>query len=357
MKKYSIENMSIAAAADIKLPIIQDVRGSVWTAEQSAALVRTYLDGGYIPPIVFAETEDGARWNVDGQQRLNALRAGVEKGLIPAEAEVVVAVESVDGEDGVLSAFHRLNSGVPVGRAIVTAAGMKPEARNAIMTLAKHPTLEHLFDATAQARRTGKAADVALSLVAIGAGWDTPDSMSKNAAAALADMEEVDYTAVVDGVSTALDAYGEAVEKYESSASRLPKKDSAVRIAKAVVAACRRKNNTLTILHAAVINGIDIGDAVALYAQPERLEKGVVIEGTGPKGGKVKTPYHWTIGRGSSGNASEFRDRAVIMAALAPEITDDERRYGLVATGDAAPEDKSAISAAAVDAVAAAFGL
>lgn len=356
MKNYTYTTMTIDAALDVRLPQVQDVRGKVWTSEQSAGLVKTVLDGGYMPPVVFARVPDGTMYNVDGQQRLFALRLGMEKGLLDGDNNIDVVVEDVEDEDGVIAVFNRLNSGVPVGKALIAASGMDAGCRSIIMDVAELPVIQNLFGATAQAKKTARPADVAMSLIAIAAGWDTPDSMAAHAATYLSTADKP-LAVDADTVRATLIDIDAAYHRYSAAIAAMPKKDTSVSIAKSVCAAVRRKNNFLTIFHAALVNGVEPKRGMALFATPEKLEKGVVIEGTGPKGGKIKTPYHWTIGRGSSGSASEFRDRAVIMAALAPELTDEDLRMGLDPTGDAGAGDNKAVSADAVDAVAAAFGL
>lgn len=362
---------TVAAAMD-RLPVYQTVRGcKQWSAEKAEALAADLAAGYYVPPIVYARTTDSdgeTRLSiVDGQQRGAAIRAAVESGKLAPDTPVLVAVDTM--RDGV-DVFRVLNIGVPVGSALVTAVSLEGLAGQALLSVAEHEALSLVPWSAIQTGRTERAA-FAASLLAICAGWSDPESSTKaceawlkERGAEITDADRVKALSVADSIAAAL----RDAAAHRDGANRIH-----AAVGKRLLAACRKKNNWITLVQC-VNDGYDAGETLALLADSVAWTKGAKYRPM-DKAGKARLTGSWAllpVGSGSSGSYQETAarfsaakwylaeggeyDRDAYAAADAKEAARVAEKQG--GAGKAAAVKAGTAAAAAVDggALAAALG-
>lgn len=314
-KNYTIsmDKAATVAAAMETLPTYQTIRGaSQWNAEKREQYVADLAAGLYVPPIVYAwETDsEGERRLVivDGQQRGNAIREAIKAGTLNPDTLVPLAIDNArNGAE----CFRVLNVGVPVGSALVTAVSLEGVAGQALLAIAEHRALDLVPWSAIQTGRTERAA-FAATLLAIAAGWATPESSTKACEAWLKEhAAEVDADgktvalAIAEHIAVALQPYADTVSAAATDKTLKPR----AKVARRVLAAVRKKNNWLTLCQL-VNDDYSAEDAVALFADAVAWSKGARYYPTALKGGqRLKTAVAIPMGGGSSGNLVDTAKR------------------------------------------------
>lgn len=310
--KYTIKLIKvkdIVGALD-KLPDMQIVRGSVWArgvAEQYAADIKAGL---FSPCIVLAGGENPVC--VDGQQRLTALAAALAAGILTGNELVPLAIDAGRTAE---EAFSRLNIGVKVGASLVGAMD-SGAAGDAIIRLAAMPYFSTVKWTGLQVGRTAKAAFAAAAL-AIFAGWDAPESSEKASSAWISANAELCDADAEAPCAAWINSLAEAVKPFVAFATIKGKGGAAAR---KVLASLRKKSLWMTAAGAGA-EGIPAKDVLAVYARPELLIP-VRQEIKARNGRIVQREATWSIGAGSSGNASEYADRLAVLRSAVGHLAD-----------------------------------
>lgn len=312
--KYLVKSVTVKELVESapNLPAMQRVRGSVWKPEVSTALVEDIKAGLYVPPIVLAGDVDHADVS-DGQQRLTAITAAYGKGVLPGDCTVLVAV---DAGRSFVDSFRVLNMGVPVGSSLVQAASYDSTVTDAIIRLAAHPLFGLYRWTSTQVLRTARAEFASVAL-AIAAGWATPCSSTKECSAWLKKSAALIDGTAVQTAEDALEAIRVALVPYDAHAKD---KGEEGKRARKVLANLRKKNLFLTAVGVALKGG-DMSDYVLLTTMDTLLAGKVEYSAT--VNGRARKQYaKWSIGGGSSGAYSEYRDRLIFALARLPMVKD-----------------------------------
>lgn len=342
----SVVEISIADLQTAELPTIQTVRGTVWAVEQKAQLVLDYKAGKYIPPITLVKSEDEngeiVYSLIDGQQRMTTLVEAAEKGLIDVYSPVLCVVINGDAN----TYFHRLNVGVPVGRAIVSSVNLGT-AGETVLKLAQHPIWSSMGLSNLQKQR-GTHADMALAILAICGGWTDVESTSKAAIAFVKDNREA-CEAAYQRAYDLLSDMDTASKPYWNYVSKHGKSNKATVTARRVLSDLRKKNLLYTVVDGIVNGAIDPQRALATLTFRDRLEE--PLKYTYEVNGKErKAVAKWTVGGGSSGSNTDFVQRQRVFANVAAGLSAADLMNGLTEETKAEPV-ASEVDAAAVAAL------
>ncbi len=338
----SVVEISIADLQTAELPTIQAVRGTVWAVEQKAQLVLDYKAGKYIPPITLVQSmdeDDNSVFSlIDGQQRMNTLTEAVDKGLIDPESPVLCVV--IDGDPSTY--FHRLNVGVPVGKAIVSSVNLGT-AGETVLKLAQHPIWSNMGLSNLQKQR-GAHADMALAILAICGGWTDVESASKAAIAFVKDNREACEAAYQRAYDLLTDM-DNASKAYRDYISKHGKSNKATVTARRVLSDLRKKNLLYTVVDGIVNGAIDTSHALAALTFRDRLEE--PLRYTYEVNGKErKAVAKWTVGGGSSGSNTDFVQRQRVFANVAAGLSAADLMNGLTEEAKAEPATSEVDSAA-----------
>lgn len=322
----SVVEISIADLQTAELPTIQAVRGTVWAVEQKAQLVLDYKAGKYVPPITLVQSmdeDDNPVFSlIDGQQRMSTLTEAVDRGLIDPESPVLCVV--IDGDANTY--FHRLNVGVPVGKAIVSSVNLG-SAGETVLKLAQHPIWSNMGLSNLQKQR-GAHADMALAILAICGGWTDVESTSKAAITFVKDNREVCEAAYQRAYDLLTDM-DNASKAYRDYVSKHGKSNKATVTARRVLSDLRKKNLLYTVVDGIVNGAIDPQRALATLTFRDRLEE--PLKYTYEVNGKErKAVAKWTVGGGSSGSNTDFVQRQRVFANVAAGLSDADLVNGLV---------------------------
>ena len=339
-KNYTICTATVKEVAELdNLPTVQQVRGSVWPSEQAETFVKDVAAGKFFPAIVYTVDADGEKACVDGQQRSKALRDAYKLGKLTGEETVIVAISNNTIEDD----FKRLNVGVPVAKVLVTTAEVG-EAGDYILSVANHDYFTGVKFSGLQVQRCARA-DMAMSALAIVAGWDTPTSNTKDAAAWVK-AHKADITAeAVEATNGYLTALADAVKPYTDYVGKFGKSSKATADARKLLSSLRRKNIFLTAIDA-MQNGNEPADILAALTLTERLDAAAVPYEVTINGKTKKQVARWTVGGGSSGSNSDFVQRQVVLDAIIDTLTDADRKAALTASGKDSGKAKADAAAA-----------
>lgn len=310
--KYLVKAVTVKELVESapNLPAMQRVRGSVWKPEVSTALVEDIKAGLYVPPIVLAG--DVANADVsDGQQRLTAITAAYEKGTLPGDCSVLVAV---DAGRSFVQSFKVLNIGIPVGSSLIQAASYDVGVTDAIIRLAAHPLFGLYRWTSTQVLRTARAEFASVAL-AIAAGWATPCSSTKECSAWLKKSAALVDDAAIQTAEDALEAIRQALVPYDAHSKD---KGEEGKRARKVLANLRKKNLFLTAVGVALKGG-DMADYV-LFTTMDTLQGGKVEYSITVNGRTKKAYAKWSIGGGSSGSYQEYRDRLIVAMDKLPRV-------------------------------------
>lgn len=330
------------------LPPLQAVRGSVWPLSVTLALIDDIKAGLYVPPIVIAGNKDDKNTS-DGQQRYKAILRGLKPTL--DDDGNIIAPATLTGDEVVLLAldagrtfeqsFERLNIGVPVTKALVTATKYPAVVRDAVVDIATHPYFDLLAFGTLQTARTARM-DYATSAFAICAGWAKPESsigattawlMSQTTPSTITDKDNkqttnpprmtaddvVKYKAQTVAV---LDALAAEMAPIADGAKVKGKGGKAQR----TMLANARKKNTFVPMVSAVDGGDNAAEVIRLAcdvgeAMPSVDVTQMVYDAKRKRNVPETTVMRWIVGAGSSGSADDTREKiAVLRNAVATAV-------------------------------------
>lgn len=359
-EKFLVKAMTTAELATMgaNLPTAQKVRGSVWKDTVKAGLVQDIKDGKYVPPLVLAGDADTHDMS-DGQQRLLAIMAGVDAGVLTGEEVVLLAVDTGRTFE---ESFRVLNIGVPVGAGLVAAMSYEPDVQAAVLGLANHRLFGLYKWTPGQNARTAKA-EFASAALAICAGWQSPESsnskvvewLHSNSKPVVQDGREskVIDAAAIEQTRATFDAIADAMLPYVADAARDLKvitgkldRDAAkakAKIARAILAALRKKSLFMTTV-ACVSTGSDASDTIAALERDDLLVD-TMYTVTGRNGKPKALKAKWTVGGGSSGSNAEYVDRLHVLRAAALKVQTTPRVSEEVAAAGAAAEAETAAEA------------
>lgn len=342
----TLAEVSIADLQSAELPTIQAVRGVVWPMEQRAQLVLDYKAGKYVPPVTLVkavgEDDETVYSLIDGQQRMTTLVDAMEKELIDPESPVLCMV--IDGDPSTY--FHRLNVGVPVGKAIVSSVNLG-SAGETVLKLAQHPIWSKIGLSNLQKQRGGHA-DMSLAILAICGGWAEVESTSKAAIVYVKENKEA-CEAAYDKAYDLLTDLDSACVPYRDYISKHGKSNKATVTARRVLSDLRKKNLLYTVVDGIVNGAIDPSHALAALTFRDRLEE--PLRYTYEVNGKErKAVAKWTVGGGSSGSNTDFVQRQRVFANVAAGLSAADLMNGLTEEAKAEPV-ASEVDAAAVAAL------
>lgn len=341
-KNYTICTATVKEVAELdNLPTVQQVRGSVWPAEQAETFVKDVAAGKFFPAIVYTIDKDGEKACVDGQQRSKTLRDALKAGKLTGDETVIVAISNNTIEDD----FKRLNVGVPVAKALVTTAELGTSGES-VLTVASHPYFTGVKFSGLQVQRCARA-DMALGILCICSGWNYPNSNTKDAAAWIkAHSADVTEDSVKDTLGC-LDAISDAVKRYTDFIEKNGKSKACTATARRLVAGLRKKNLFYTAIDA-INAGYDAKDVLAALANQDMLDSAKVPLETVTNGRKKTENISWPVGGGSSGSSIDFTKRQTILEHVIGKLTPEARECGLTVPKKDEEKKAKADAAAAV---------
>ena len=299
---YIIKTVSVAdyCASNINFPPLQLVRGSVWKEDTARTLVEDIKAGRYVPPIVVAGDDDLELSISDGQQRTLAIQHAYTNGDLTGDETILIAI---DAGRSFQDSFNRLNVGVPVGAGLVMASSYDTDTSANVVSLASHKLFTSYKWTSTQVQRAAKA-DFSSAALAICAGWSNPESSNKAVGKFLeshpcTEEDKVKAEDFLDSLSDALRPYF-ADEKLKGDAGKIARK---------VLAQLRKKSLFMTAC-GLWLQGGNLETYCRLVISDKLL--GEIVTYTATINGKArKMRARWTVGGGSSGSASEYKERLI----------------------------------------------
>lgn len=332
-KNHKMLTMTIAEASRMidlgALPAMQSARGKVWPDGVKTQLIRDAQEGLYIPPVVLVgDTESNAL--SDGQQRLTTLCDAYKAGKLDGGVTVYLAV---DLARTIERSFAALNVGVPVGQALVAAMTTPEPTREGILRLANHPYFVEGRKWTDAQRKKTSTAEFASACLAIASGWKNPESSTKECTKYLST-----YEATPEVIELAYNTVTALADAIAPATEYSKEKGDKGKLYRATLAETRKKSVFMTLFAIVLRNPEDNYRAIRAITHGDKWLTPVKVKGVGE--------CRWCVGGGTSGGASDYRERFHVLSNAVERIAESDAK----ATAPAVPVAPSEADKAVLDA-------